>query len=208
MVAVEVAAGTPLSPRQERRLLLLEAARRVFVARGFHATSMDEIAEAAGVSKPVVYQHFPGKLELYLDLLDDGCASLLAAVRDALASTSDNRTRVQRTYEAYFSFICAPEETYRLVFESDLGHEREVARRVEQTNEAAAALVAEVIAADTALSAQEAHLLGWALTGAMQTAARRWLREGSGVAGGDAVRLLSALAWRGISDFPLSHPPE
>src|SRR5215469_18651476 len=55
--------GTRL-PRQARRRQLLQAAMEVFVARGYHAAAMDEIAERAGVSKPVLYQHFPGKQEL------------------------------------------------------------------------------------------------------------------------------------------------
>src|SRR6476469_2158716 len=60
--------GTRL-PRLARRRQLLGAAQEVFVAQGYHAAAMDEIAERAGVSKPVLYQHFPGKLELYLALL-------------------------------------------------------------------------------------------------------------------------------------------
>src|SRR5439155_136396 len=57
-------------PRSARRKQLLGAAQEVFVANGYHAAAMDDIAERAGVSKPVLYQHFPGKLELYLALLD------------------------------------------------------------------------------------------------------------------------------------------
>ena len=55
-------------PRRERRVQLLESALEVFVRQGYHAAAMDDIAERAGVSKPVLYQHFPGKLDLYLAL--------------------------------------------------------------------------------------------------------------------------------------------
>ena len=58
-------------PRGARRLQLLRAAQDVFVAQGFHAAAMDDIADRAGVSKPVLYQHFPGKRELYLALLEE-----------------------------------------------------------------------------------------------------------------------------------------
>src|SRR6266702_6901474 len=78
-------------PRSARRKQLLAAAQEVFVAQGYHAAAMDDIAERAGVSKPVLYQHFPGKLELYLALLDQHCESLIQAVQAALASTSDNK---------------------------------------------------------------------------------------------------------------------
>src|SRR5437764_4220610 len=64
-------------PRHERRRQLLDAALEVFVSQGYHAAAMDEIADRAGVSKPVLYQHFPGKLELYLALLDESTGSLV-----------------------------------------------------------------------------------------------------------------------------------
>ena len=57
-------------PRDERRALLLSAALEVFTAAGYHSAAMDEIADRANVSKPVLYQHFPSKLDLYLAVLD------------------------------------------------------------------------------------------------------------------------------------------
>ena len=89
--------GTRL-PRRARRNQLLGAAQEVFVAQGYHAAAMDDIAERAGVSKPVLYQHFPGKLDLYLALLDQHCESLIQSVRTALASTTDNKQRVGRPW--------------------------------------------------------------------------------------------------------------
>src|ERR1700689_4308614 len=89
--------GTRL-PRQARRRQLLGAAQEVFVAQGYHAAAMDEMAERAGASKPVLYQHFPGKLDLYLALLDQSVDELVATVRDALESTTDNKQRVAATF--------------------------------------------------------------------------------------------------------------
>ena len=68
-------------PRSARRVQLLESALDVFVANGYHAAAMDDIAETAGVSKPVLYQHFGSKLELYLALLDSSCDSLVEVVQ-------------------------------------------------------------------------------------------------------------------------------
>ncbi|MFD4043156.1 TetR/AcrR family transcriptional regulator, partial [Streptomyces sp. NPDC058605] len=62
-------------------------------------------AFGAGVSKPVLYQHFPGKLDLYLALLDQHCEALLQAVQTALSSTSDNKLRVAATMDAYFAYV-------------------------------------------------------------------------------------------------------
>src|SRR5437764_9220567 len=102
-------------PKPARRRQLLGAAQEVFVAQGYHAAAMDEIAERAGVSKPVLYQHFPGKLELYLALLDESAEGLVQRVRDALASTDDNKLRVQGTIEAFYDFVAGEGEAYRLV---------------------------------------------------------------------------------------------
>ena len=78
-------------PRTARRAQLLESALEVFVAQGYHSAAMDDIADRAGVSKPVLYQHFPGKLELYLALLDQSCDTIVEAAKEALASTDDNK---------------------------------------------------------------------------------------------------------------------
>ena len=193
-------------PRHERRTQLLAAAQEVFVERGYHAAAMDEIAERAGVSKPVVYQHFPGKLELYVALLDMSCDALVLAVETALLSTPDNKARVHGTVAAYFEYVADEGGSYRLVFESDLTNEVAVRERVEATNAACAGLLSKVITADTGLSDDEGWLLGWGLTGMAQTAARAWLRESGGVPMTTAIDRVATLAWRGVRGFPLSHP--
>lgn len=200
--------STARLPREERRLQLLTAAREVFVAQGYHTTGMDDIAERAGVSKPVLYQHFPGKLDLYLALLDEGIAALLETLRSAVASTTDNRQRVQAAVTGYFAFVDDPDSPYRLVFESDLTHDPRVRERVERADDECAGLFSRVIAADTGLSDEQAHLLAAGLLGMAHVAARRWLRDRDSIDLEVAADLISSLGWRGISGFPLSHPPE
>lgn len=68
-------------PRDERRAQLLVAALEVFTASGYHSAAMDEIADRAKVSKPVLYQHFPSKLDLYLAVLDLHIDSLVFAIQ-------------------------------------------------------------------------------------------------------------------------------
>ena len=70
-------------PAGQRRLQLLAVARERFSAQGFHATSMDEVAERAGVTKPVVYQHFPSKRALYRELLNERGLALPRPAREA-----------------------------------------------------------------------------------------------------------------------------
>src|ERR687887_1949462 len=139
-------------PRSARRKQLLVAAREVFVAQGYHAAAMDDIAERAGVSKPVLYQHFPGKLDLYLALLDQHCEALIQSVRNALASTTDNKQRVRATMDAYFAYVEDDGGAFRLVFESDLTNEPAVRERVDKVTNECAEAICEVIAEDTGLS--------------------------------------------------------
>jgi AcrR family transcriptional regulator len=189
-------------PRLARRTQLLGAAQEVFVAQGYHAAAMDDIADRAGVSKPVLYQHFPGKLELYLALLDQHCEALVDAVRSALESTSDNKQRVAATMNAYFQFVEHESGAFRLVFESDLVNERAVRDRVSKAELDCARLISAVIAEDTGLGQEEAMVLAVGLTGISQVTARYWLSSGMPVPRDTAAQLISQLAWRGIAGFP------
>jgi len=185
-----------------RRRQLLGAAQEVFVAQGYHAAAMDEIAERAGVSKPVLYQHFPGKLELYLALLDEHAESLVTTVRDALASTTDNKTRVQASIAAFFDFVSGDGEAYRLVFESDLRNVAQVRARVERANQKCAEMIAKVIQEDTQAPVDEAYLLGMGMVGMAEVSARYWLSQQKAISKETAENVIARLAWRGISGFP------
>ncbi|HEU5025188.1 MULTISPECIES: TetR/AcrR family transcriptional regulator [Actinomadura] len=193
--------GTRL-PRLARRRQLLGAAQEVFVAQGYHAAAMDEIAERAGVSKPVLYQHFPGKLELYLALLDEHAEALVKTVRDALESTTDNKLRVQASMQAFYDFVAGDGEAYRLVFESDLRNVAPVRARVDRANQQCAEMIAQVIAEDTGAASDEAHLLGMGLVGMAEVSARFWLSQQRVVPKDTAEKIIARLAWRGISGFP------
>ena len=127
-------AGRPTRlPRSARRKQLLAAAQEVFVAQGYHAAAMDDIAERAGVSKPVLYQHFPGKLELYLALLDTHCDAIVAqGARGDGAPPPTTRSGSAARCAAYFDFVDHESEAFRLVFESDLRNEPAVRERVER----------------------------------------------------------------------------
>ncbi len=194
--------GTRL-PRRARRNQLLGAAQEVFVAQGYHAAAMDDIADRAGVSKPVLYQHFPGKLDLYLALLDQHCESLLQAVRAALASTSDNKQRVAATMEAYFAYVEDEGGAFRLVFESDLTNEPAVRERVDKVSLDCAEAVSEVISEDTKLPREQSMLLAVGLCGMAQITARFWLSSGQPIPRDSAAKLISSLSWRDIAGFPM-----
>lgn len=201
--ATPTARRTSRLPRGARRQQLLRAARDVFVAQGFHAAAMDDIADRAGVSKPVLYQHFPGKRELYLALLEQQVDDLSDRVREAMAGTADNRTRVEGAVGAYFDFIDAEGEAFRLVFESDLRNDPEVRHAVDRGARHCIEAIAEVIAGETGADPERALLLSSGMTGLAETSARWWLARKGTLSRDEAVELMSSLAWRGMSGFPL-----
>src|SRR6478609_1550589 len=167
-------------PRDQRRAQLLDAANHVFTSNGYHAAAMDDIAESAGVSKPVLYQHFPSKLDLYLALLDTSCERLIEVVEEALDSTEENADRVVATMGAFYDFVNSASGEFRFVFESDLTGDGQVQQRLWEVNNQIADSIAEVIA-------------------------RYWVSGGTKkvIALDEAKFLVSSLAWRGISGFPL-----
>jgi AcrR family transcriptional regulator len=189
-------------PRTARRVQLLESALEVFVAQGYHAAAMDDIADRAGVSKPVLYQHFPGKLELYLALLDQSCDTIIEASKAALASTDDNKMRVTATMHVFYDYVSSDEGAFRLVFESDLTNEHAVRERVDRVTRECAEAIAEVIHEDTGLPGEQSRLLAVSLVGMAQVSARFWLDTGHDISRDDAATLVAGLAWRGIRGYP------
>ncbi|WP_033295093.1 TetR/AcrR family transcriptional regulator [Amycolatopsis jejuensis] len=191
-------------PRTERRAQLLTAAQRVFAEHGYHAAAMDEIAEEAGVSKPVLYQHFPGKLDLYIALLESHVDDLVGRVQGALHSTTDNRQRVPATVGAFFDFVNNDAGAFRMVFESDLRGEPAVQEAVDRATSASVEAITETITADAGLDEEKARLLAVGLVGMSQVSARYWLQHNQSMSREEAVDLTANLAWRGIGGgFPL-----
>ena len=104
----------------ERREQLLSVARRVFGKAGFHGVSMDEVAKEAGVTKPILYDHFNSKEELYVALLDADAATLEEQVRRALAAPTGNRERIKRSFKVYFDFVDEHAGGFRLFVPQEL----------------------------------------------------------------------------------------
>ena len=192
-------------PRDERRAQLLSAALEVFTAAGYHSAAMDEIADRANVSKPVLYQHFPSKLELYLAVLDLHIDSLVFALQKAIAEHRGNSDRVKATVEAYFGFIDTEGEAFRLLFESDMNLEPQVRERLNRMTYDCAAAVSAVISVETGLAKEESMMLAVGLIGTVQTTARHWLDRDGKIDRSRATELVMNLIWRGISGFPKSN---
>ena len=191
-------------PRGERRGQLLAAASEVFVDRGFHAAGMDEIADRAGVSKPVLYQHFSSKLDLYLAVLHRHVDNLVSGVRQALRTTTDNRQRLSSAVGAFFDFIEHDGQGYRLIFENDYVSEPQVAAQVRVATESCTDAVFDLISRDSGLEAHRARMIAVGLVGISVDCARYWLGAERPISKEAAVEGTVQFAWGGLSHVPLT----
>ncbi|MCB1292414.1 TetR/AcrR family transcriptional regulator [Mycolicibacterium sp.] len=191
-------------PRGERRDQLLATASEVFVDRGYHAAGMDEIADRAGVSKPVLYQHFSSKLDLYLAVLAQHVDILLTGVRQALRTTTDNRQRLHAAVQAFFDFIEDDSQGYRLIFENDNVTEPQVAAQVKVATDACTDAVFDLISRDSGLEAHRARMIAVGLVGISVDCARYWLDADRPISKEAAVEGTVQFAWGGLSHVPLT----
>lgn len=184
-----------------RRAQLLEVARGVFAEEGYHGAGMEEIASRAGVTKPVLYQHFEGKKELYLALLDQDMTALLTEIAQAIAEAPSNRERIERGTAAYFDFIEANDGAFRLLFRETMGADPDFRATIERFRDAVTSRIAQIIADEAGLADAEAELLARAMMGMSESAAQWWL-DRRGVTKEQAVEILASLAWRGLARLP------
>ena len=182
----------------ERRSQLLAVAGRLFAEQGYHGLSMEQLADAAGVSKPVLYQHFPSKGSLYRALVDDAIVELETRLRSALEGTTDNQARVQGAISAYFDFV--EDQRFQLLAGTAETAETDVRETVEAAYARVAVVIGRLIADDAGLSAESANFLASGVRGLATEGARWWL-EHRDVDKDEAVRLLARLAWRGLGSF-------
>ena len=183
-------------PAVRRRNQLLETALRVFAGRGFHATSMDDVAEEAGVTKPVLYQHFESKRALYMELLDDVGTQLREAITKASAEASGPRQQVEAGCAAYFRFVAEHRTEYRLLFGGGARRDEEFADAVRRVEEGIAETVAQFIEAD--IDDEHRRLLAHGIVGLAEGTSRHWMNHDLELDPDVLARRMAEMAWAGL----------
>ena len=192
-------------PADERRQQLLVVACDLFARSGFHETSMDDIAEAAGVTKPVLYQHFPSKRALYLELLEDTGRRLLDRLAEATAPLTSGRARVEAGFRAYFEFAVGDRSSFRLLFGTSIRSDVEFAGTVDRILESAADTISTLI--DLPTSEQQRRVIAYALVGMGESVGRHALGESDPPADGDELAAwIAELAWFGLRGVRADEP--
>jgi AcrR family transcriptional regulator len=183
-------------PAEQRRRQLLDTALEVFAASGFHGTSMDEVALAAGVTKPVLYQHFPSKRALYVELLEDVGNQLLTQLSSATDRATTGRQRVEEGFRAYFRFVDENGSAFRLLFGASVRNDPEFSAVADRFIDHAVAAISTLI--QIPVAPEHRLMLANALVGIAEATSRRSLGRAEGV---DAERLaawIAEFAWFGL----------
>lgn len=194
--------------RDARRAQVLEVALQAFSRDGYHHVSMDDIAERAAVSKPVLYRHFASKLDLYLATLEHRGGYLARTVRSAIESVDFSSTTPGEAHElvralvrTYFEFVEAVGEGSPLLFEADVTRDPALRVRVESAAAGAVETIAAALAEITGASATDSAMMAYAVTSMARASATNWLRTPDGPDLEDAVTLVAQLVWGGIRQF-------
>ena len=199
--------ASPRLPAPARRAQLLDVARRVFARDGYRGASMEAIAEAAGVTKPVLYQHFPSKHALYWSLLESELGQLTAALERAFDLAEGNEQRLRLGFGAYLGFVEEHEDAFRLLFTEGLGLDDDFRRRVGHFRDWVARRVTAIIRAEARLPEPRARGLAAAIVGMAESAATWWLTKDRPLPIADLADELAGLAWKGFARFPAPTAP-
>ncbi len=192
--------------RDERRRRLLSAAADLFGSEGYRKTEVEALARKAGVTKPMLYRHFPGgKSEIFMAVLDAHINTLLRSLWEAMGSTSDPRKRLQYGLRAYLKFAEENAAGFHLLTHSSPELDPGVGDRLHEVRESIARGLSTAIAdvmKGAGLHAEGAPLYAHAMLGGVESVTSWWLAEGKVPERERIVDHLLAFLWRGFDGLP------
>ena len=189
-------ASSPRLSATARREQILDVALEVFGRAGFHGASMNDVADAAGVTKPVLYQHFDSKRELYRALLEEVGNRLLSAIAKATADAPDGRSQTQRGFQAYFRWVAEDHDEFKLLYGGGTRRDDEFRSAIRHVTAEAADAIAPLIAVD--IDPEHRRTIAHALVGLAEGASRRLVERGENFDPDEIARQVSDLAWAGL----------
>ncbi|MEY3147270.1 MAG: hypothetical protein RL688_489 [Actinomycetota bacterium] len=183
-------------PAAERREQLLSVALDVFAGEGYHQTSMNQIAEAAGITKPVLYQHFVSKRELYLALIEEAGGRLLHIITAPSITETNGRRRVELGFLAYFQWVYDDHDSFQLLFGGGSRRDAEFSEAAGKFQSLVADAIEPLITAD--IDTEHRRTLAHAIVGLAEGVSRRLIRLGNDFDPELIARQVSELAWAGL----------
>ena len=184
-------------PAAQRRRQLLDVAVDVFAAASYTGASMNDVAEAAGVTKPVLYRHFPSKRDLFLEVLADVGARLRGRIAAATMGAAGPREQVELGLAAFFTFVAEEPEAFRLLIRASRWSDDDLAGEARRFEAEMAELVTALIVVP-GLERSHRRLLAHGIVGMADAAARVWLLDGMTPPVDELAGRLAELAWAGL----------
>jgi len=186
----------------ERREQLLAVAKKIFAERGFQSTTMDDIAKEAGFTKPILYQFFQSKTELYKEIVEDIATNMIHSLSKAVNSAEAPRAKIEVAFRVYFDMVVSDTDAFRILFIH--AHDGETAGELRKLETGLISFMVPYI--DLSISDDHRRQLAAGVLGIAEGAAVVWLvqQEAKGwpvVAANEAERLASrsaTLAWGGL----------
>lgn len=198
----QAAGGRRRLTAAERRSAILDAAMEVFSRGGYHGSSIDEIAHAAGISKALIYEHFGSKRELHGSLLESYVGELFGLLGESALQGGEPEERLRRGLDVFFDFVERNRDAWRMLFRDAV--DPDVADQLDRVQAQATGLIVALMAADPDLPEPagpaeelEAELLAQQLSGAMQSLANWWF-DRQEVAREAVVQAAIDFCWTGL----------
>ncbi len=184
-------------PAPERRQLLLDAALATFGVGGYAAASMTEIARAAGVTKPVVYQHFASKRALFLEVLHECGRRITDQIDKATTNAAGPRDQVAQGFAAFMRFFDENPAMFRTLFSDANRSDPEFAAEVHRVELDVAERIAALIDIED-LSGDERRMMAHGIVGLAEAACRHQMSGTSGLSSERTAEVLTELTWAGL----------
>jgi AcrR family transcriptional regulator len=184
-------------PAAQRREQLIDSAIGVFAAHGYHAASMNDVADAAGVTKPVLYQHFSSKRDLFVEILTEIGNQLRDTIAKATTEATGPREQIENGFRAYFHYVADHTDAFRVLFGSGARRDPEFAAFARAVETTIAETIAELIVVD-GQPAGDRELVAHTIVGMTEAASRYWLAHDRHPDIDTLAERVSGLAWSGM----------
>src|SRR3954451_1642730 len=190
--------------RDDRMEQTLRAARELFAERGYAAVTMDEIAAAVGVTKPLLYNYFGNKERLYIACMEPAGASLIETIAESVGGSANPGDALGAGVRAFFSFLDSDRAAWAVLFDETLPHGGEVFDRVaayrgQIVELVSASLLGQLPGRRREKVQIEFEALSTALLGAAEGLARWWLRT-EAISAEEAAELLVSTVEPGLRE--------
>jgi len=188
-------------PRAEREQQMLDVAQDLFARRGYAAVTMDEVAAAVGVTKPLLYNYFGNKERLYLACLGRTADALITCVTTALSGSDTPGEGLRAGLRAFFAFVESDRASWQVLYDETLPQGGQIAEHIDAYREQLTGIVGAALreldpAPDPVLLPGMAH----ALLGAVESLSRWWLRDEAGdLTAAETAEAIIALVGPGLA---------